>query len=330
MSGMTAARTSHARTEEFDIVLRGYERKQVDDHLGRINSERVAAAQRINALEHRVEELDTELQNAQKREAEAEPSYAGLGARVENILRLAEEEAKDLKLEAQASAEKDRKAAEAAAGQVRAQADEDARARREQTRQEAAKLLEEARKEAARVRAEAANEAAAKRDEAEGILEAARAKAAQAAAEFEASLAKRRERAERDLAIRQDAAERHLIETSDQAEQLRVEAQKMREEAERRSRQMLETAQREAEDIVAEATAKAERSRLEAGRELAALTHRRDSINAQLSNVREMLATLTGAAGPGVGGVDPAKVVAAAKAELPKQAAAAAKVTPSH
>src|SRR5262245_30408518 len=339
MSRMTDARTTDTTADEaFDIVLRGYERKQVDDHLGRLNSERVAAAQRINALERRVEELHFELQNAQKQDAE--PSYAGLGARVEKILRLAEEEAQDLKLEAQASAEKDRKAAEAAAGQVRAQADEDARARREQTRQEAAKLLEEARKEAAQVRAEAANEAAAKRDEAEGILEAARAKAAQAAAEFEASLAKRRDQAERDLAIRQEAAERHLKETSDQAEQLRVEAQKMREEAERRSRQMLETAQREAEDIVADARAKAERSRLEAERELAALTHRRDSINAQLSNVREMLATLTGAAVPAV---EPGKIVAA-KAELPKgasdakqdgvempkQAGAPAKAGPSH
>jgi hypothetical protein len=35
---------------------------------------------------------------------------------------------------------------------------------------------------------------------------------------------------------------------------------------------------------------------MESERELAALTHRRDSINAQLSNVREMLATLTGSA----------------------------------
>jgi hypothetical protein len=43
--------------------------------------------------------------------------------------------------------------------------------------------------------------------------------------------------------------------------------------------------------------------RREAERELAALAHRRDSINAPLSNVREMLATLTGAAVPGA---DPA------------------------
>ena len=58
----------------------------------------------------------------------------------------------------------------------------------------------------------------------------------------------------------------------------------------------METAQRQAEDIVADANAKADRIRSESERELAALTNRRDSINAQLTNVREMLATLTGAA----------------------------------
>jgi hypothetical protein len=50
--------------------------------------------------------------------------------------------------------------------------------------------------------------------------------------------------------------------------------------------------------------------RVESDRELAAATQRRDSINAQLANVRQMLATLTGSASgfavdplPGVGDV---------------------------
>jgi hypothetical protein len=158
------------------------------------------------------------------------------------------------------------------------------------------------------VRAEAATEAAATRDEAEGILEAARARAAQAAAEFEARLVNRRDHAGRDLAARQEAAERHLSETTEQADQLRLDAQKLRDQAERRFRQLLDSAQRQAEDTVTEARAKADRTRREAARELAALTHRRDSINAQLSNVREMLATLTGAAAPGA---DPATAAAA-------------------
>ena len=70
----------------------------------------------------------------------------------------------------------------------------------------------------------------------------------------------------------------------------------MRTDAERRARSTIETAQRQADDIIADARSKTDRIRSEAERELAALTHRRDSINAQLHNVREMLATLTGGA----------------------------------
>jgi hypothetical protein len=69
------------------MVLRGYERKQVDGRLGRLNSERLAGSQRINSLERRVEELHVELQNAQKRAAESEPTYAGLGAPVDRPLK---------------------------------------------------------------------------------------------------------------------------------------------------------------------------------------------------------------------------------------------------
>jgi hypothetical protein len=50
--------------------------------------------------------------------------------------------------------------------------------------------------------------------------------------------------------------------------------------------------------MIAEAKATAERIRSESERELAAATQRRDSINAQLTNVRQMLATLTGASLP--------------------------------
>ena len=56
--------------------------------------------------------------------------------------------------------------------------------------------------------------------------------------------------------------------------------------------------QRRADDIIAEAKAQAERIRGESERELSAATQRRDSINSQLTNVRQMLATLTGASLP--------------------------------
>jgi cell division septum initiation protein DivIVA len=285
----------------FTIVLRGYERKQVNERLARIAADRRAAAERVAVLERRVEQLRVELQDAQRPAGRAETSYAGLGARVEKILRLAEEEAAELRAEALGQAENVGRAAQTAAGQVRVRAEQDGRARREQTRQETATLLDQAGAQAAQARGEATTEAAASRDEAEGVLAAARAGVAQATGEFEVSLATRRDHAERDLAARQEAAERHLSESTGQADQLRLDAQKLRDQAERRSQQLLNTARRQAEDTVGEARATADRARRDAARELAALTRRRDSINAQLSNVRQMLATLTGVAVPGPG-----------------------------
>ena len=51
-----------------------------------------------------------------------------------------------------------------------------------------------------------------------------------------------------------------------------------------------------AHTLVSEAKTKADRIRGDSERELAAATQRRDSINAQLSNVRQMLAALGGVA----------------------------------
>ena len=63
-----------------------------------------------------------------------------------------------------------------------------------------------------------------------------------------------------------------------------------------RPRRRIEDARGEAAQIVSEAKATAERIRADSERELTAASQRRDSINAQLSNVRQMLATLTGTA----------------------------------
>jgi hypothetical protein len=62
----------------------------------------------------------------------------------------------------------------------------------------------------------------------------------------------------------------------------------------------LDEASRLADAIVADAQAAAERIRGESERELATSIHRRDTINAQLTNVRKMLATLTGESLPDV------------------------------
>ena len=77
--------------------------------------------------------------------------------------------------------------------------------------------------------------------------------------------------------------------------------ERTRSEAEARVARMLAEAEERSTSMVAEARATADRVRAESERELAAAGQRRDSINAQLSNVRQMLTTLSGSGIPGVG-----------------------------
>lgn len=304
----------------FDVALRGYDRDQVDSHLSTIDSEfsgvlteRDKLAERVRQLERRVEELH--LQDG--RGAEEPPSgpvssLAGFGARVEKVLRLAEDECVALREETKQDIEHERAGAAKQIGAIREAAEKEATAHRRKIEQEAAALLDKARQEAARVRAEAEAHGNAIREEASGHIEAVRARAAQAAADFETALAKRRQKAEGDHAVRTEAAERELAETVARTDQLRADAEKMRAEAERRSQEMLQAAQRESAELVAEARAQADRTRRESERDLSALAKRRDAITEQLRNVREMLSTLTG-------GVVPAAVVEGEAVELPAE-----------
>ena len=107
----------------FDYSRKGYDVNQVNDRITKLSAERDNAISRVGSLEKRIEELHLENQNVQAQLTETEPSYAGLGARVEKILRLAEEEAKDLREEARRAADQHRELAEQAAGQVRADAE---------------------------------------------------------------------------------------------------------------------------------------------------------------------------------------------------------------
>ncbi|WP_236670073.1 SDR family NAD(P)-dependent oxidoreductase, partial [Streptomyces antimycoticus] len=220
----------------FELVRRGYDRGQVDDRISKLVADRDSALARITSLEKRIEELHLETQNAQAQINDSEPSYAGLGARVEKILRLAEEEAKDLREEARRAAEQHRELAESAAQQVRNDAESFAAERKAKAEDEGARIVEKAKGEATTLRQEAQKDAQSKREEADSLFEETRAKAAQAAADFETNLAKRREQSERDLASRQAKAEKRLAEIEHRAEQLRLEAEKLRTDAERRAR----------------------------------------------------------------------------------------------
>ena len=78
--------------------------------------------------------------------------------------------------------------------------------------------------------------------------------------------------------------------------QMKTEAITITEDSQRAAQALIEAARAAATELVSETGSRAERLQQEAEREVAALTHRRDSINAQLTGVRETLASLSGAA----------------------------------
>ncbi|HVA62063.1 MAG TPA: hypothetical protein VNG13_16230 [Mycobacteriales bacterium] len=114
----------------FDLVLRGYDRAQVDRH---------------------VDWLETELAQAQAELARTQPSYEDLGERIGQILELADAEATSLRTAAQLDAERVRTDALTATERARGEAS----AIIEAARGEAGQLVEQARAAAERERAEA-------------------------------------------------------------------------------------------------------------------------------------------------------------------------------
>jgi hypothetical protein len=81
-------------------------------------------------------------------------------------------------------------------------------------------------------------------------------------------------------------------------------------------------ARRQADEIVSAAEQRAARIRAESERELAAATQRRDSINSQLTNVRQMLATLSGTAPAAFAALEPGDEAAGGAEQAAGQPAA--------
>lgn len=101
----------------FDVVLRGYDRRQVDDHVSTLESrlaatsgqfnelrlQRDAAASRVHELEQRLSAAPGDGTAQPAAPASATSSLDGLGAKVEAILRLAAQEAAEIRRAAEQS-----------------------------------------------------------------------------------------------------------------------------------------------------------------------------------------------------------------------------------
>ncbi|HHT12275.1 MAG TPA: hypothetical protein GX013_03775, partial [Propionibacterium sp.] len=115
-------------------------------------------------------------------------------------------------------------------------------------------------------------------------------------ADFERTLAERRDAAAADFKLAMGQREEQLNAAEESLRGAENDAMRVIADANSHAEAIRTKAQTEAEELVSEARTQADRIRRDSDRELAALTQRRDSITAQLSNVRQMLATLGGGA----------------------------------
>ncbi len=293
----------------FRTVMRGYEPNEVDKALGDLRksleqarAEAATHGVNVSKLQTQVATLEEGLTAEKQRSAllaseqaqQAQPTFTDFGTRVGKILSLANEEAKDLVNKARAEADSLTKDSTAAAEQARTSADRYAAETRSKADADAAKIVEAARRQADEILDTADREATTRRGEAEAVYEHQRARAAAAAADFEKTLADRRDKSAAEFTVAMQAHENAMNIARERQTASEAEAERTLAEARAQADAHLKAAHEEAAQHITSAKANAEKVRRETERELQAATSRRDSITAQLTNVRQMLATLGG------------------------------------
>ncbi|MDT4926753.1 MAG: hypothetical protein QOG01_4466 [Pseudonocardiales bacterium] len=292
--------TEHTATP-FKSVRHGYDPAEVERHVADLSRAAAEAQERADDLAGEVQRLSKAAEEAKQVQAKAvkpmppaEPSFHDFGKRVGRILAMAEEEAEEMRSAVVAEVDSRLAEADETAASARAEADKYAQETRAAADEHAAKVIEDAKRNADQMADESERMAIARSGEAEALYEEQRARAAKAAADFEQTLAERRDKAEQMFQERTELSEKELESARNRVAKLRAEGDQLQAETARRAAQQQADAERKAEQIIADAMERADRIRAESERELSAATQRRNAINAQLTNVRQMLATLSG------------------------------------
>src|SRR4029077_3101485 len=105
---------------DFSRVMRGYDPQQVTSHLEKLDSEVRKHQENAQALQRELAEAHRQIQEQER------PTYSGLGSRIEQLLRLAEEQATEIVQEARAEANEIKAAAKVDAAEFRAAAENEA------------------------------------------------------------------------------------------------------------------------------------------------------------------------------------------------------------
>ena len=168
----------------FDVVLRGYDRREVDKHIEQLENQARQHRDQVQALQRELAEAHRQL-----REQEQErPTSAGFGSRIEQLLSVAGEHATELVQAVRSAADEIEAEARAAAAGLRAAAEN-----------EAAELRASAKRETDGLRASAEGEADAIKAHASAQADQAKREAEQAKSEAEQYAQRYRAAAQREL-----------------------------------------------------------------------------------------------------------------------------------
>ena len=263
----------------FDVVLRGYDKRQVDERLRFLGSQLTAAENALRVATQRTAALQDELNQARTASGGEGSGDFNFGARVEKILKLAHEEARE----------------------VRSQGDAAAAALVEQARTEAAEQRQRAEQEIATWQAEA-NRRTLDQDQA---LQRRSAELDNARQELDRARQELERESERVQAAAQAEADQIRKAVALEADELftaaRADADQVCKAARAEAEQIVAQARAEAERLVAVATEAAAQRERSSAHELHQLSRLHEEINADLYRAKEVLDSLFGATGAPVG-----------------------------
>jgi cell division septum initiation protein DivIVA len=189
--------------EEFEMQMRGYSRRQVDDFVARRNNEIRELEQRLSRSLEDSEHLRRELSTVRQQALSGRPAHEEVSERIAQILKLADDEAKDQKNKADDDIAKQRTEALQESERVRADAREQAERMLTAAQEQAERTISAARNEADKTRTAA-------RTEADRLTSDTRKKADQALAQAKSQAKKVLDEATARATAIHDGAERRL------------------------------------------------------------------------------------------------------------------------
>jgi cell division septum initiation protein DivIVA len=189
--------------EEFEMQMRGYSRRQVDDFVARRNNEIRELEQRLSRSLDESEHLRRELSTVRQQALSGRPAHEEVSERIAQILKLADDEAKAQKNKADEDIAKLRGETQQEVDRVRADAREQAERMLTAAQEQAERTISAARNEADKTRTAA-------RTEADRLTSDTRKKADQALAQAKGQAKKVLDEATARATAIHDGAERRL------------------------------------------------------------------------------------------------------------------------